>query len=879
MPQQRRDACRRGSSARRTCSFEYRALDARLRWYGPEVVLRDVRVLDRRRLAGAVRDARRQRRARPLEPVPHRASSWRAASASSGRSVTVVRLAGRPHPPARPARAAGGPSAVRPRPPAGRARRDRRCDGRLSRPEDGPRAARAARDLDVQLRRDRDVVVIEGNARAARRRSARTSSSTAAAAGSLDAARAPRRAASSSTRTRLRLAGLADFLPPQVARPLAGSGRLRGVAGARARRRCRTLRLDVATCATWRCRLPRACACRRSRPCASALRGRTRAPAARCSSPTVTKAIVERRAAAAAAHWPRYGGLAGDAAPASQKASLGRSAIEELRAQSRARGARRAIRSDCGTLARQAGDALRARAERRRRSTWPRLWPLVLAFAPAGVRSLGRTRRRAGECETLRASVQRERAGIRADVHGAARSSSASASSRIGRFPGLSGVTARLDGTDQRGHAAAARGPTRVRVAAHVPRADRARARRRPDVRLAPRRRARGFSSAKRRTVLHRQGRAQVDVELRLREPRRLADPGADAEVRRGRRARSCRKSLPVGRLRERTIAWLDRAFVRRHGHERPLASTADRCASFRSATARVISPRPRDVDRRHARLLSRVRAARRWPRAPSSSTTRRSKRDVARGNVGGLRLSQAAVPHRRLQGGRARDRRRRLAGDLRQALDVRAGEPARADLGKQFMGLTGSGPRSTRSSSSLPCRGRSAGGDADDRHRPRDYTVRAMLDGVTVALPALRAPAQHVTGTFELHNYEVQRAGAARHDPRRAVRTCARAPGRTSPRRRCRGAAHGHGSRGRRAAARLHRPADDHRDERRDGLGRCRATRATTSRRRLAAAVRRRERPRRTRDRGAAAVRQGARRDAADARAARDSRRRRATT
>jgi uncharacterized protein YhdP len=37
---------------------------------------------------------------------------------------------------------------------------------------------------------------------------------------------------------------------------------------------------------------------------------------------------------------------------------------------------------------------------------------------------------------------------------------------------------------------------------------------------------------------------------------------------------------------------------------------------------------------------------------------------------------------------------------------------------------------------------------------------VRAILDGVTVALPALRAPAQRVNGTFELHNYDVKIAG-----------------------------------------------------------------------------------------------------------------------
>jgi len=89
----------------------------------------------------------------------------------------------------------------------------------------------------------------------------------------------------------------------------------------------------------------------------------------------------------------------------------------------------------------------------------------------------------------------------------------------------------------------------------------------------------------------------------------------------------------------------------------------------------------------------------------------------------------------------------------------------------------------------------------------PRDYTVRTTLGGVTVALPALRAPAQRVEGTFELHNYEVNIAGLRgtildgpfelSREPWPHLRRC------RSPR-----GAHRPGARGWRQAARIHRSA-----------------------------------------------------------------------
>ena len=68
-------------------------------------------------------------------------------------------------------------------------------------------------------------------------------------------------------------------------------------------------------------------------------------------------------------------------------------------------------------------------------------------------------------------------------------------------------------------------------------------------------------------------------------------------------------KFIPVGRLRERTIAWLDRAFVRGTGSQRP-AELPWAGAEVSVPPRRRRIPRERRSRRRHARLLPRVRAS-----------------------------------------------------------------------------------------------------------------------------------------------------------------------------------------------------------------------------------------------------------------------------
>ena len=147
--------------------FEYSRLDARLRWYGPEVVLRDLRVVaeDGSQTLFATREGSVgldlwnffrtgqfvAGRVRILEP-----------------RVTIVRLAdGRIRLLGLRERPADKPPFDFDRLPAGRIVIDDATV--VYRDLKAGRAALELTDLDVQLRRDRDFVVMEGAARVARR--------------------------------------------------------------------------------------------------------------------------------------------------------------------------------------------------------------------------------------------------------------------------------------------------------------------------------------------------------------------------------------------------------------------------------------------------------------------------------------------------------------------------------------------------------------------------------------------------------------------------------------------------------------------------------------------------------------------------------------
>ncbi len=721
--------------------FEYSRLDARLRWYGPEVVLRDLRVV--------AEDGSQTLFATSEGSIG--LDLWnflRTGQFVAGRirilepRVTVVRLAdGRIRLLGLRERPADRPPFDFDRLPAGRVIVEDATV--VYRDLKTGRAPLELTDLDVQLRRDRDFVVMEGNATLPDELGTHADFNVRLN-GTLDE-REHLDARVEIDADTVRLAGLEEFLPPQVARPLAGSGHLRGVLaleqGSVSHVRLSFELRDVEL------QLPR-----RAVPPIEAVRisdpRLELAPGSQVKFPTVTKEMVERVPLPLPA-LARYGALEGDARLRREgEAWVFR--IEGLRAQS-------------GTL--------RAPKETQAWGRWTgkpvtrfglelnvdgldltATWPLVLAFAPTTFdRFAGLAPR--GRVETLRASVQRERAGIpptftvQASLVGVG-------VQPIGRFPGVSGVSLRLDGSDQRGT---------LQLRADQPVFEWPRMFREP---LALERvtadggwRREGaiwIASVKGARVLHRQGRAQVDVELGFERPGVSPILALTAEVPEV-DVSLVPQVVPVGRLRERTIAWLDRAFVRGRATNGRLSYRGPvRKFPFRDGEGDFTA----SADATNVTLDYYPGFA---PLVNASGTARfhnaAIEADVASGELGGLKLSQARfrmadykAPILEIDG--------KAGGDLQQALGYVQASPLGPIVGKQFMGLTGSGPAQYQVKLSLPVISAEALATMPTPPPPRDYTVRAMLGGVTVALPALRAPAQRVQGTFELHNYEVNIAG-----------------------------------------------------------------------------------------------------------------------
>ena len=273
--------------------LEYSRLDTRLRWYGPEVVLRDLRVLD---------EDRSQTMFATREGTVG-LDLWnflRTGQFVAGRisilepRVTVVRLAdGRIRLLGLRERPADRPPFDLDRLPAGRVIIDDAVV--VYRDLKTGRAPVEFTNLDVQLRRDRDFVVMEGNATLPQMLGTRAEFSVRLK-GSLDA-REHLDARVEVDADMLRLAGLKDFLPPQVALPTSGAGPVRAVLALRQGRvsnlRCGFELRDVVL------QLPA-----RSVPTIEAVRVTAPrlelAAGTRMSYPTVTKRDRPARAAAAA---------------------------------------------------------------------------------------------------------------------------------------------------------------------------------------------------------------------------------------------------------------------------------------------------------------------------------------------------------------------------------------------------------------------------------------------------------------------------------------------------------------------------------------------------------------------------------------------------
>ena len=713
--------------------LEFSSLDARLRWYGPELVLYDLRILDRagRQPMLAMREGSV---ALDLWNVL-RAGEFVAGRVSFvGPEVTVLRLEdGSVRLLGLGERPADKPLFDLDRLPAGHVQiADATVHLRDLTTRAGPWTVR---DLDVVLRRDRDRVVARGSARLPESLGSRIGFEA-----ELDGTLAEPRDLAGRVdleAERLQLAGLASFLPRGVARPLAGTGRIDARIEFAARRLARLrLALDLRELTL---RAPV-----RKLPAVEVLE--LGPPRRTPDSQPLSMPLVEKRWRAQPVTSPAsvsYQLLAGrlDLSRVPQGwafdlrdlrlARTGRPAAPVARVHGEFRG--RAVTRHSLSL-----DAQALRLED--------LWPLALALAPhAADRWLGLAPR--GEIRALRLALERPRAGaipefkVSADVADLRVAAS-------GRWPGLGGLTATVSGSDQAGRIEL-RAPAlefewpAMFTAAPGPGAllgD-----------IAWRRDGPVWTiGAKRLSLEHPQARAQGAFELRYegrgQAPQLRADATFDQVE-----ARLVRVLLPFGRLKPRSTAWLEPAFL--HGTAvggvAHFAGSLDRFP-FRNGGGEIrIAFDARDVSLGYYPGFAPLTAGR--GRVIIENGGLRAQ--LESGRVAGLTVDRGAVTIDDLQAPVV-DVAASGRGNLENGLALLQKSPLGPVIGRQFMQLSGSGDTSFDVRLHLPTR------DPEGR----DYEVRAGLRQVSVSLPLLREPARDVSGELVVRRREIRSAGLHGH-------------------------------------------------------------------------------------------------------------------
>jgi uncharacterized protein (TIGR02099 family) len=706
--------------------LEFSALDAQLRWWGPEIVLRDVRVLDRDP-GQALFEAREAAVSLDVWNLFRTGELVAGRVRIVGPAITVVRLAdGRIRLLGQRERPADRPPFDLDRLPAGfLAVEDATVHYRDLKSGRGPWTLRR---VQLSLRRAHDAVDVAGDARLPAEVGSRIEFEGRLR-GSLD--RFEELEARLELRVeRLTLAGLAELVPEGAGRPLSGAGPLQAEVGFY-HGRLEHLRLDVDFSDVALALPPR-----NVPPIeAVAVSAPRRLPGASPLSMPLAETAIVRRPAPESLKQVRYAALtgrlrlrqAGDTwVFRASDLQLRRDADQSTTSVSL--GARWRGHPSSAFALNVNASALDVAAA----------WPLVLAVAPPSFdRWAGLDP--SGTVHALRADVARERAGseprfeVSADVTNLA-------ARPTGRWPGVSGITARMSGTDQRG---------RIALGADSPSFDWPRWLREPIAaeRAAGEvdwRRESGawiFASPELR-VTHPQAVVHGSLELRL--PGRGRSPYLDLEARVERLdATLVRRVLPVGRLKPRSLAWLDRAFQKGTARDGELSYHGPvRKFPFRAGegefTARaVVSDATLEyfpgfapltggngtVEFRNAGLRARLEA----------------------GQVGGLRLRDAQISIADLKQPLL-EIDAEASGDLAKALAVLQGSPLGPRLGAQFMQLSGQGPADYTLRLRLPTQDVAA----------RDYLVRTKLRSVSVTWPLLRTPATRVTGDLEVHNREI---------------------------------------------------------------------------------------------------------------------------
>jgi uncharacterized protein (TIGR02099 family) len=717
--------------------IEYQRLDAQLRWYGPELVLVKPRVLDE---AGTqtLFTAREGRVGLDLW------NFFRTGEFVAGRvyldrpRVTIVRLPdGRIRLLGLAERPADEPPFELDRLPAGRVVIDDAAV--VFRDLLAKQPPLELSELEGELRRERDSVRIEGRAELPRALGSSVEFDVRLK-GSLDD-REHLDARLDVDVEELRVAGLQPFVPARYARPLDGQGSVRVVLGlgqgrlteARLRLALRNAAFGVPAR-----QVPTVETVSVTEPRLELAAGNF------IRHPTVTKTVLERPAGPLPKE-VRFTSLSGDVRLYREDATW-RFQAADLRLQPQGLPVSEPAQVEArwwGRPVSRFGLSLAAdRVDLRR------CWPLALAFAPksfdrwAGLAPTGRV-------ASLRLEASRERAGLAPSFTVNADVESLGVQPH-GRLPGVTGLTARVAGTDERGTLELRTGdaafdwPRQFRQPIRVQRAE---------ADLDWRREDGAWHVATRGAKLQRdRTSATVDAQLEWIKP--SVSPVLDLEASvEGIDVSTVPQYIPVGRLRERTIAWLDRAFVSGSaGNGRVSYHGPVRKFPFRGGEGEFVATA--DVQ---DMTLDYYPGFAPLEHGTGKAVFRNASIDaaLASGEVGGVRLDAATF---NLSDYKAPvlDIDANGGGDLRRALAFVQRSPLGPRLGSTFMGLRGQGPARYDVELLLPILSDEAREALETPAPERDYLVRAKLDGVEVRLPALKAPAERVAGTLEIHNERI---------------------------------------------------------------------------------------------------------------------------
>ncbi len=711
--------------------IEYASIDARLRWFGPEIVLRGVRVLEHDG-SEALLLAREGSVGLDLWSLFRTGQLVAGRVRFTGPTLTVVRFAdGRIRLLGQNERPLDRPPFDLDRLPAGwLVVADATVTYRDLASESAPVTFT---EIQVDLRREHDGTAVTGSARLPATLGRRIDFR-----GDLRGSLEKFDALDAQLELqvdRIDLPGLAPFLPSSVARPIAGSGQVQGQVrfkqGTLAHAR---LDLDLADLGL---DLPE-----RNVPTVPTLTlsAPQRQPGAPpLSLPQVVSTITQRPAVAgpATVRYPRLRGTV------------------RLRHEDR-EWVLRAQNLNFGSVGGRAGApaAMGLRWRGNAQTTFStsvsaenlRLadaWPLVLAFAPPAFDAWAGLAP-SGELRALNAEISRDRAGafpgftLSADVTELGVAAS-------GRFPGLTGLTGVVSGTDQHG---------RIALRSSSLAFDLPRIFREPISGVAAsgdidwrREGAQWVLTSGPVTVEHPHANASGTFEFRYERPGKSPLLKMDVDVQ-GADVAFAGNVMPYGLFGPGAVSWLTPAFLGgrvESGHVSYSGPT--RSFPFRNGEGDFLATAVlRDVAVDYFTGFEPLRGGRGNVEFHNAGFVAR----LDAGEVGGVRLDRAEVGIADMHD-TVIEVAAQASADLGVALPFAQKSPVGAVLGSQFMGLAGSGPAEFTVKLHLPAN------QAANQTDRTDYVIRSNLHAATVNVPALRAPAERVTGVFEIHNLDMR--------------------------------------------------------------------------------------------------------------------------